>query len=43
MQLPGNPGSVRWPVNTHTDQAITVGSLIVGLWLIAKDIYLIVT
>ena len=30
-------------INTHTDQAITVGSLIVGLWLIAKDIYLIVT
>jgi Na+-transporting methylmalonyl-CoA/oxaloacetate decarboxylase gamma subunit len=30
-------------IDTHTDQAITWGSLIVGLWLVAKSIYLIVT
>jgi hypothetical protein len=30
-------------IDTHTDQVIIVGSLILGLWLIARDIYLIVT
>jgi Sap, sulfolipid-1-addressing protein len=30
-------------IDTHTDQIIIVGSLIVGLWLIGKDIYLIVS
>jgi threonine/homoserine/homoserine lactone efflux protein len=30
-------------IDTHTDQVIIVGSLIIGLWLIADDIYLIVT
>jgi threonine/homoserine/homoserine lactone efflux protein len=30
-------------INTHTDQVIIVGSLLIGLWLIADSIYLIVT
>ena len=30
-------------MNTHTDQVIILGSLILGLWLIANSIYLIVT
>ena len=30
-------------IDAHTDQAIIGGSLIIGLYLIAKDIYLIVT
>ena len=30
-------------IDAHTDQVIIVGSLILGLWLIARDIYLIVT
>ena len=30
-------------MDTHTDQLIIAGSLIVGLWLIGKSIYLIVT
>jgi threonine/homoserine/homoserine lactone efflux protein len=30
-------------IETHTDQVIIVGSLILGFWLIAKSIYLIVT
>jgi len=30
-------------VDTHTDQVIIVGSLIIGLWFIADSIYLIVT
>jgi Sap, sulfolipid-1-addressing protein len=30
-------------VSTHTDQVIIVGSLIVGFWLIGKNIYLIVS
>jgi hypothetical protein len=30
-------------IDAHTDQAITLGSLIVGLWLIADSIYLIVS
>ena len=29
-------------IDAHTDQVIIGGSLIIGLWLIAKDIYLIV-
>jgi len=30
-------------IGTHTDQVIIWGSLIVGFWLIADSIYLIVT
>jgi hypothetical protein len=30
-------------METHTDQAIILGSLILGFWLIANSIYLIVT
>ncbi len=30
-------------IDAHTDQVIIFGSLIVGLWLIGKDIYLIVS
>jgi Sap, sulfolipid-1-addressing protein len=30
-------------IDTHTDQAIIAGSLILGFWLIANSIYLIVT
>jgi hypothetical protein len=30
-------------IDAHTDQVIIVGSLIIGLWLIANSIYLIVT
>jgi uncharacterized membrane protein (DUF2068 family) len=30
-------------IDTHTDQVIIVGSLILGFWLIANSIYLIVT
>jgi len=30
-------------IDAHTDQVIIVGSLILGFWLIARDIYLIVT
>ena len=29
-------------ISTHTDQVIIAGSLIIGLWLIANSIYLIV-
>ena len=29
-------------INAHTDQAIIVGSLILGFWFIGKSIYLIV-
>ena len=36
-------GGFRSWIDAHTDQAIIVGSLILGLWLIAKDIYLIVS
>jgi threonine/homoserine/homoserine lactone efflux protein len=35
--------AVRAWINTHTDQVIIVVSLVVGLWLIAQSIYLIVT
>jgi hypothetical protein len=34
---------VRAWINTHTDQVITLGSLIIGLWLIADSTYLIVS
>jgi cytochrome b561 len=30
-------------INTHTDQGIIIGSLLVGLWLIGDSIYLIVS
>ena len=30
-------------IDTHTDQAIIVGSLVIGLWLIANSVYLIVS
>ena len=30
-------------MDTHTDQVIIAGSLLLGSWLIAKSIYLIVT
>ena len=30
-------------IDRHTDQVIIVGSLIIGFWLIANSIYLIVT
>jgi len=35
-------GARNW-IDTHTDQVIIAGSLIIGLWLIADSIYLIVT
>jgi threonine/homoserine/homoserine lactone efflux protein len=30
-------------IDTHTDQLIVIGSLVVGCWLVGKSIYLIVT
>jgi hypothetical protein len=30
-------------MNAHTDQVIIVGSLLLGFWLIAKSIYLIIS
>jgi hypothetical protein len=30
-------------IDTHTDQVIIAGSLIIGFWLIANSIYLLVT
>jgi len=33
----------RTRIDTHTDQVIIAGSLIIGLWLIANSLYLIVT
>ena len=30
-------------IDAHTDQAIIVGSLAIGLWLIGNSIYLIVS
>ena len=36
-------GGARTWIDTHTDQVIIAGSLIIGLWLIADSIYLIVT
>ena len=34
--------AIRTWIDTHTDQVIIVGSLLLGLWLIANSIYLIV-
>jgi hypothetical protein len=34
---------VRTWMNTHTDQVIIIGCLVLGAWLIGNDIYLIVT
>ena len=36
-------GRARTWIDTHTDQVIIAGSLILGLWLIANSVYLIVT
>ena len=36
-------GSIRTWIDTHTDQVIIVVSLGLGLWLVGKSIYLIVT
>jgi hypothetical protein len=36
-------GSIRTWIDTHTDQVIIVVSLVLGLWLVGKSIYLIVT
>ncbi len=36
-------GQFRIWIDTHTDQVIIAGSLILGFWLIADSIYLIVT
>jgi hypothetical protein len=36
-------GRFRNWINTHTDQGIIVGSLLIGLWLIGDSIYLIVS
>jgi translation initiation factor 6 (eIF-6) len=30
-------------IDTHTDEVIIVGSLLLGLWLVGNSIYLIVT
>jgi hypothetical protein len=30
-------------IDTHTDQVIIAGSLILGVWLIANSLYLILT
>jgi hypothetical protein len=34
---------MRGWINTHTDQFITVGALVVGLWLIAHSLYIVVS
>jgi threonine/homoserine/homoserine lactone efflux protein len=36
-------GRIRTWIETHTDQVIIVGCLIVGFWLIGKSLYTIVT
>jgi Sap, sulfolipid-1-addressing protein len=36
-------GSIRTWIDAHTDQVIIVVSLVLGLWLVGKSIYLIVT
>jgi threonine/homoserine/homoserine lactone efflux protein len=36
-------GRARTWIDTHTDQVIIAGSLILGFWLIANSIYLLVT
>jgi hypothetical protein len=35
-------GIKAW-IENHTDQAIIIGSLVLGFWLIGKSIYLLVT
>jgi threonine/homoserine/homoserine lactone efflux protein len=35
--------AIRTWIDTHTDQVIIVGSLVVGFWLMANSIYLIVS
>jgi hypothetical protein len=34
---------IRSWIDTHTDQVIIIGALVLGLWLVGKSIYLIVT
>jgi hypothetical protein len=34
---------VRTWMNTHTDQVIIIGCLILGFWLVGHDLYLIAT
>ncbi len=34
--------NIRKWIEGHTDQAIIIGSLVVGFWLIGKNVYLIV-
>jgi hypothetical protein len=36
-------GQVQQWINTHTDQAIVVGALLVGAWLLGDSLYLIVS
>ncbi len=36
-------GRIRTWIDSHTDQVIIVASLVLGLWLVGKSIYLIVT
>jgi hypothetical protein len=36
-------GSIRAWIDGHKDQVIIVVSLVLGLWLVGKSIYLIVT
>jgi hypothetical protein len=36
-------GRIRTWIDTHTDQVIIVASLVLGLWLVGKSIYLLVT
>jgi hypothetical protein len=36
-------GRIRAWIETHTDQVIIVGSLVLGFWLIGKSIYALVT
>jgi hypothetical protein len=36
-------GRIRSWIDTHTDQVIIIASLVLGLWLVGKSIYLIVT
>ena len=36
-------GRARTWIDTHTDQVIIVGSLIIGFWLIADSLYLVLT
>jgi hypothetical protein len=33
----------RTRIDTHTDQVIIAGSLIIGFWLIANSLYLIIS